>query len=45
MVGYDAIPTCPQEDEPEITRESLRWLMEGAHKKPCAGRCAATAEA
>ncbi|MBN6454265.1 hypothetical protein JZM29_26195, partial [Escherichia coli] len=27
------------------SRGGSRWLMEGAHKKPCAGRCAATAEA
>ncbi|EHR0345643.1 hypothetical protein KS885_003588 [Escherichia coli] len=34
MAGYDAIPTSPQKDEPEIARESLCWLMEGAPKTP-----------
>ncbi|NGA79609.1 LPD7 domain-containing protein, partial [Escherichia coli] len=30
MAGYDTAPASPQKDEPEIARESLRWLMEGA---------------
>ncbi len=34
MAGYDTAPVSPQKDEPEIARESLRWLMEGAPKTP-----------
>ena len=34
MAGYDTTSTSPQKDEPEIARESLRWLMEGAPKTP-----------
>ena len=34
MAGYDTAPASPQKDEPEIARESLRWLMEGAPKTP-----------